>query len=68
MSYLDHPPIGSVLYAVEVPPRGGETGFGNLYRAYETLPAELKVTIGGRAATHDASYNSAGELRQGFAP
>ena len=43
MSYLDEPPIGSVLYAVEVPPRGGETGFGNLYRAYETLPADLKA-------------------------
>lgn len=67
MSYLDNPPIGSVLYAVEVPPRGGETGFGNLYRAYETLPADLKVVIEGRVCTHDASYNSAGELRQGFA-
>ena len=42
MSYLDEPPIGSILYAVEVPPTGGETGFGNLYRAYETLPDDLR--------------------------
>ena len=68
MSYLDEPPIGSILYAVEVPPTGGETGFGNLYRAYETLPGDLKAAVEGRVCTHDASYNSAGELRQGFEP
>jgi taurine dioxygenase len=68
MSYLDEPPIGSALYAVEVPPRGGETGFGNLYRAYETLPDDLRAAVEGRVCTHDASYNSAGELRQGFPP
>jgi taurine dioxygenase len=68
MSYLDEPPVGSILYAVEVPPTGGETGFGNLYRAYETLPDDLKAAVEGRNSTHDASYNSAGELRQGFEP
>ena len=68
MSYLDEPPIGSVLYAVETPPHGGETGFANLYRAYETLPADLEAEVEDRLCTHDSSYNSAGELRQGFAP
>jgi taurine dioxygenase len=68
MSYLDEPPTGSILYAVEVPPTGGETSFSNLYRAYETLPDDLKAAVEGRVCTHDASYNSAGELRQGFEP
>ena len=47
MSYNPQPPAGSFLYAVEVPPAGGDTGFLNLYRAYETLPAALKAAIDG---------------------
>jgi taurine dioxygenase len=66
MSYVDVPPQGSALYAVEVPPMGGDTGFTNLYRAYESLPRSLRLAIEGRVCTHDSSRNSAGELRQGF--
>jgi taurine dioxygenase len=66
MSYNDQPPVGSLLYAVEVPSAGGDTGFINLNRAYETLPADLKATIASRACTHDSSRNSAGELRAGY--
>ncbi|WP_439816669.1 TauD/TfdA dioxygenase family protein [Zavarzinia sp. CC-PAN008] len=67
MSYNDVPPVGSILYGVEVPAVGGDTSFINLGLAYETLPAELKAAIAGRTATHDSSRNSAGELRRGFA-
>ena len=31
MSYLDDPPKASMLYALEVPPTGGDTGFCNMY-------------------------------------
>jgi taurine dioxygenase len=65
MSYNPQPPVGSLLYAVEVPPAGGDTGFLNLHRAYETLPADLKAAIDGRVCTHDSSLNSAGERRAG---
>ncbi len=68
MSYNDLTPIGSVLYALEVPPTGGDTGFSNMYAAFETLPAELKRAIAGRQCKHDSSRNSAGELRKGFKP
>jgi taurine dioxygenase len=34
--------------------------------ALETLPAELRRQVEGRACRHDASRNSAGELRRGF--
>jgi len=40
MSYNELTPIGSLLYAIEVPPAGGDTGFSNMYEAYATLPAD----------------------------
>ena len=66
MSYNELPPRASLLYALEVPPDGGNTGYLNMYTAYETLPAELKRAIEGKTCTHDSSRNSAGELRRGF--
>ena len=36
-SYLERPPLGSLLYAVELPPYGGDTLFANQYLAYERL-------------------------------
>jgi taurine dioxygenase len=67
MSYNDVPPMASALHAREVPPAGGDTGFANMYRAYETLPADLKARVAGLTCKHDASRNSVGELRRGFA-
>jgi taurine dioxygenase len=66
MSYIDEPPMASALYSLEVPPSGGDTGFCNMYLGYDTLPAELRRQIEGRRCRHDASRNSAGELRRGF--
>jgi taurine dioxygenase len=66
MSYNEHCPIGSLLYSIEVPPSGGNTGFSNMYDAYDTLPAALRREVLGRFCRHDASRNSAGELRKGY--
>jgi taurine dioxygenase len=66
MSYNAEPPTGSVLYALEVPPEGGDTGFANMYHAYETLPGDLRRQVEGRLCRHDSSRNSAGELRRGY--
>ncbi len=66
MSYNPLPPRASLLYALEVPPDGGNTGFLNMYTAYETLSPELKRVVEGRTCIHDSSRNSAGELRKGF--
>src|SRR5262249_36812923 len=38
MSYTPEPPMASALYSLEAPPSGGDTGFCNMYLAYETLP------------------------------
>lgn len=68
MSYVDDPPIASVLYSLEIPPSGGDTFFASQYAALERLPATLREAIEGREANHDSSYTSAGELRVGAAP
>jgi taurine dioxygenase len=65
MSYLPEPPKMSMLYALEVPPAGGETGFSNMYGAYDGLPDDLKRRIDGLQIKHDGTYNSGGYLRQG---
>jgi len=65
MSYIAAPPTASVLYAVEIPPTGGDTHFASMTRAYATLPEDLKRAVAGRTAKHDSSYTSAGELRRG---
>ena len=65
-SYIEVPPAGSLLHAIEIPiGGGGNTSFNNQYLAYETLPAELEEAIEGRCQIHDASRNSAGVLRPG---
>jgi len=65
MSYLEDPPKASMLYALEVPPSGGNTYFSGMYHAYDSLPDALKRRIEGRFLKHDGTYNSGGYLRQG---
>ena len=66
MSYLQDPPKASILYALEVPPSGGNTYFNSMYRAYEFLPDAVKKRIEGKTLKHDATYNSGGFVRQGI--
>jgi len=65
MSYLDVPPMASMLYALEVPPAGGNTSFCSMYATYDALPAETKRRIANLRIKHDGTYNSGGFLRQG---
>jgi taurine dioxygenase len=66
-SYVQVPPAGSMLYALELPPpgAGGDTSFNNQYLAYDELPGDLKRAIDGKSQVHDSSRNSAGVLRPG---
>ncbi|HEV3178392.1 MAG TPA: TauD/TfdA family dioxygenase [Stellaceae bacterium] len=68
MSYLEVPPKASMLYALEVPPTGGNTSFCTMYGIYDALPARLKERIAGLEIKHDGTYNSGGYLRQGVTP
>jgi len=68
MSYLPDPPKASMLYALEIPPSGGNTGFVNMYAVYEALPAALKQRVASLRVKHDGTYNSGGYLRAGVTP
>lgn len=51
-SYVRRPPAYTALRAVEIPAQGGETLFTNQYRAYDTLPVDVRATLEGRTITH----------------
>ncbi len=46
------PPMGAILYAVEVPPYGGDTLFANQYQAYESLSQGMQRLLGRLRAVH----------------
>ncbi len=56
------PPMGSLLYAVEVPAWGADTMFANQYLAYETLSPGMRAMLAGRRALH-SDWNVAGPGR-----
>ena len=47
-SFTEAPDKATWLYAVELPSTGGNTLFGNCYRAYQALPDHLRRAIAGR--------------------
>lgn len=53
LTYAERPSLGSMLHALEVPEEGGDTAFANMYRAYETLPAEIREKIDTLQAIHE---------------
>jgi len=55
MSYLPSPPKASMLYALEIPPTGGDTSFTNMYTAWDTLPEDLKRRVIGLKVKHDGT-------------
>jgi taurine dioxygenase len=44
------PAKATMLYAIEIPSKGGNTLFSNAYTAYATLPEDIKHRIAGRRA------------------
>jgi taurine dioxygenase len=64
LNFVAEPPAASCLYAHEVPTTGGDTGFANMYRAFESLPSDLRSRVEGRTILHDARFNSAGYARE----
>jgi taurine dioxygenase len=68
MSYLRAPPKASMLYALEVPPSGGDTSFVDMYAAFDALPERLRERALGLRVKHDGTYNSGGYVRQGVTP
>jgi taurine dioxygenase len=63
-AYLEHPPMGSMLLAREVPPAGGDTLFANQYLAYETLSSGLRSMLDGVAAVNSSAKADATRTRE----
>ena len=68
MSYLPDPPKASALYALEVPPAGGDTSFCTMYGAWDAMPDDLRATASKLRVKHDGTYNSGGYVRAGVTP
>ncbi len=54
-TYMECPPMATMLYAVEIPPYGGDTLFANQYMAYETLSDGLQQTLNGLVAINSST-------------
>ena len=54
-TYVESPPKASQLYAMEVPPHGGDTIFANQYTAWETLSQGIRKTLAGLSAVNSSS-------------
>jgi len=63
-SYLARPPMASMLYAVETPPRGGDTLFANQYLAYETLSEGLRQTLAGLVGVNSSAKADVSKTRE----
>ena len=65
MSYIEHPPTASILYAVETPPSGGDTHYCDMVAALKALPPALAKHARTLRLKHDAAHDSVGKLRPG---
>jgi taurine dioxygenase len=54
--YLEKPAMASMLSAMEIPSRGGNTLYANGFRAYEALPDEVKRRLAGKRALNVYDY------------
>ena len=55
-SFDNAPALGSLLYAREVPPHGGDTLFASMFAAYDALSDGLKKTLSTLKAVHSTAH------------
>src|SRR3984957_3192475 len=59
-SYMVKPATGAALYALELPPEGGETFWVDLRAAYAGLPRGLRAQLNGKRGIFDYAKRLAG--------
>ncbi len=52
----EEPPMGSILHIQQVPSRGGDTCWANMYEAYEALSPAMQAFLDPLTAQHVANY------------
>ncbi len=55
-SYDAAPALGSILYAIQVPPKGGNTRFAGVQAAYDALDPAMKERLEGLQARHESAH------------
>jgi taurine dioxygenase len=63
-TYLDVPPMASMLIAREVPPAGGDTEFASMYLAYETLSDGMKRLLDPLTAVNSSALADVSKTRE----
>jgi alpha-ketoglutarate-dependent taurine dioxygenase len=63
-TYLDVPPMASMLVAREVPDAGGDTLFANMYLAYETLSDGMRRLLDGLRAVNSSASADVSRTRE----
>lgn len=63
-TYLEVPPMASMLVAREVPAAGGDTEFANMYLAYETLSEGLRRVLDGLVAVNSSAAADVSRTRE----
>ncbi|MBO6659035.1 MAG: TauD/TfdA family dioxygenase [Pseudomonadales bacterium] len=53
-AYLDKPAMAGLLYGVEVPEKGGDTLFTNMYAVYDSLSPGMQAYLATLSAVNDA--------------
>ncbi len=54
LTFQECPPLGAILYALEVPPVGGDTIWADMSGAYQALSAPLRDFVEDLTASHSA--------------
>ena len=62
-AYLENPPMAAILVARELPLRGGDTLWSNMYMAYDCLSAGMKAMLEGLVAVNEAEKREAAHTR-----
>jgi taurine dioxygenase len=63
-TYLQEPPMATLLVAREVPPLGGDTLFANQYLAYESLSERMQQLLSGLRGVSSSTKADASRTRE----
>ena len=64
VTFVERPPLGSILNAIVIPPAGGDTLWADTQAAYEDLSQPIRQLVDRLTAVHDGNRNFSTLLKQ----